>query len=272
MGDIRLSEDFLTILSGLGVLILSVWVFYLWRYLKAIMAHWKSRPVAVGIREPRPTKPPGSQRNPILFCLGTLIMFLGFALVIMFKERAFVWLILAGLLYLSALFFKCYYQTFSQGDKSVYSKRPRPTADPEQLLLFTHSSWIADRPGLFWFGVAFLPLGLGLTIIYADTCFLLLSVFGLIFLLQLWSFCQLNILTVTDQRTTMRTGLPADSLSEIPHVGVEKIRTYRTLFQRLYGTSTMIISGSNKEELIFHTKFPALVTGLIEEHSGRVLE
>ncbi len=271
MGDIRLSEDFLTILSGLGVLILSVWFFYLWRYLKAIITHWKGRSVSVGIRGPRPARQPWSQRNPILFCLGTLIIFFGFALVIVFKERSFVWLILTGILYLSALFFRCYYQTFSQTEKSE-PKRPRTTADPEQLLLFTHSSWIADRPGLFWLGVAFLPLGLGLTIIYADTYFMLLSVFGLIFLLQLWSFCQLNILTVTDQRTTMRTGLPADSLSEIPHTGVEKIRTYRTLFQRLFGTSTLIISGSNKEELIFHTKFPALVTGLIEEHSGRILE
>jgi len=252
-----------------GLVLLPWWLVYLWRSLHEVIKHWQNKSQKPEVEQPSPPKQPLLDRKPILFVIGTLIMLVGFALIILFRDNTFLWLVVAGILYLSALFFRCYFLTISQTERTLLSEgssRRPDTSDPEQLYLFIHSHWMFDRPGLFYTGFFFIPLGVFLALTSADMYLLLLSIYGLIFLLQVWSFSQLNILTVTDRRTTLLTGLPADDRIEIRHEEVTSLRTRRSPTQHLFRTWTLVIAGAEDQEMILHLKHPDLVTDLIKQY------
>ncbi len=253
-----------------GIALVPLWLHHMWKTIRALIEYWESkrgRPESGSGRERGSRQLAWMQRKGVLFFVGTFFLFSGVVLTILFKNRIFVPLIVSGMLFLSGLFFYCHFSTYSKKERSLFSVRANgafDTSEPEQLLLFTHPVWNFDNPLLFLTGVIFQLSGVALTFTYGDVFFLLLSAFGVVFWLHLWSFYQLNTVTITNKRTTLKQGFPADSTLEVLHSRVSTVQTSQGLLQRLCRVGTVVISSSDRPDMIVNLKNPEGVKDLIE--------
>ena len=165
------------------------------------------------------------------------MILLGIVLTIFSRSRLFLPVSVVGMIFLCGLFFHCFMVAYKRDEKVLFRRRARATTldgDPEQLLFFGHSPWIFDRPWLFLAGVLFVFLGIGLVVITRDVYLLLLSVFGIVFMLQVWSFWQLNSLTVTTERAIFQQAsqFSFDDASRHPRIiAIEDIHPPTPAFQ-----------------------------------------
>lgn len=69
---------------------------------------------------------------------------------------------------------------------------------------------------------------------------------GLIILLLWWIKCLGITLTVTNQRTTLRTGILSKYTNEVYHTDVRNVQIGQRFFQRIFGVGTIGISSSGE--------------------------
>jgi hypothetical protein len=240
-------------LIGLGILLLPWWLLKLWRTMGAIF----DTPKPVPLPKFRIDKvvPSGSfwLKGPLLFAIGALLTFLGFVCTIVFRNPQFLYLIIAGSLFLTGLFFYTYFTIFSTHEPSVHPER-----SPGLLQVYTHPDWLFQHPVFFVFGLANIPIGILCAFVYQDIYFALLGICGLVFLLHLWSFSQLNVLTITDRYLNLQTGLPSDGMLTIPIENIVHVQHSQGLVQRLLRTHTIRIVDHEGAELKLHTRLPHL--------------
>lgn len=79
-------------------------------------------------------------------------------------------------------------------------------------------------------------------------CVLLIAAFGLGLLIFLvwWLKCLGTTLTVTDQKTTLRTGLLSKNLNEVYHSDVRSIQVSQRFLQRVFGVGSVGISSAGQ--------------------------
>jgi uncharacterized membrane protein YdbT with pleckstrin-like domain len=80
---------------------------------------------------------------------------------------------------------------------------------------------------------------------------LLLSVVGvgLLIFLYWWLKCLGNTLTVTEQKTTLRTGILSKTINEVFHSDVRSIQVSQSLFQRIFGVGSIGISSAGQSSI-----------------------
>ena len=244
---------------GFGALLLPWWLFKLWQSLHAIF------------NTPKPPPPPKYHvhkvntsvsfwlRGSVLFTVGGLLTFLGFVCTIYFRNPQFLLLIIAGSLFLSGLFFHTYLFVFPDHERAQKKT-------PEHLQVYTHPYWLFQYPFFALFGLFNVFAGSICAYHYQDIYFMLLSIYGLVFLLHLWSFAQLNILTITDQTLKLYTGLPANGILTIPLHTIVDIQMTQPFYQRPFRVHKISIVDEQGAKLVLHTNLPHLFWGtLIEE-------
>lgn len=240
-------------LIAFACVVLPWWMLKLWRSLHLIL------------NTPKPTPPPKYHvhkvnqsvsfwfRGPVLFAVGGLLTFFGFICTIYFRNPEFLLLIIVGSLCLSGLFFYTYFWVFSTNEKSLDAHK-----NPGNLQVYTHPDWFFQNLPFVLFGLLNLIAGLVCAYIYQDVYLLLLSIYGLVFLLHLWSFSQLNILTITNLYLHMHTGLPASGILTIPIDTIVEIQHSQPLYQRLLKVHTIRIVDQDGAQLKVHTRLPHL--------------
>jgi hypothetical protein len=241
-----------------GVLFTGWWLLKLWQSMQAIA------------NAPKPIPPPQyhiQKVNPSisfwlkgssLFFVGGLLTFLGFVCTIFFRNPQFLTLIIVGSLFLTCLFFYTYFIVFS-GQKTLRT----PKKKPEFLQVYTHPDWLFQHPKFALFGFGNIIAGIVSAFIYQDVYFVLLSIYGLVFLLHLWSFSQLNILTITDQHIKLHTGLPVDGILTIPIATISNVHYSQPRLQRLLRIHTVSIVDQTGAKLVLYTRLPHLFWGTL---------
>jgi len=104
------------------------------------------------------------------------------------------------------------------------------------------------------------------TALLGDPVLLLLSVFGLVFLMHLWSFRQINTFIVTTRVTAVREGLPAERSRLIRHNDVQSMSIGRALMDRFFRVWWLEIDDGTGHPLRIKVKNPEDVKRLVEEH------
>lgn len=79
-------------------------------------------------------------------------------------------------------------------------------------------------------------------------CLLLVAAFGLgLFIFLYWRLkCMGITLSVTDQRTTLRTGILAKNINEVFHSDVRSIQVSQNFLQRIFGVGSIGISSAGQ--------------------------
>lgn len=194
-------------------------------------------------------------RGPFLFTVGGIITFLGFLLTIIFRNPQFLYLIILGSIFLSCLFFYTYFIVFSDQDRSIFANKM-----PENLQVYTHPDWLFQHKFFFGFGLINILAGVIAGYLLDDIYYVLFSIYGCVFLLHLWSFAQLNILTITDQTLNFHTGLPASGILTIPIHTITSVVQSQPFLQRLLRVYTVHITDNTGAKLTLHTRLPHLLT------------
>jgi uncharacterized membrane protein YdbT with pleckstrin-like domain len=91
-------------------------------------------------------------------------------------------------------------------------------------------------------------------------CLILVAAFGLGLLIFLfwWLKCMGVALIVTDQKTTLRTGILSKNITEVYHEDVRSIQVSQSLFQRICGVGSIGISSAGQSGVeISATGIPA---------------
>ena len=101
--------------------------------------------------------------------------------------------------------------------------------------------------------------------------FLLLCLIGIGFLLFLiwWLRTLSSTLVVTDQKTTLRTGLLSKNTDDVYHKDVRNIQVRQTFFQRIFGVGTIGISSAAQADMEIVAQGipnPCRVKEIIEKH------
>lgn len=125
----------------------------------------------------------------------------------------------------------------------------------EQVLLKAYPSMFRGRPFAFVL-CCLLALVAGL---------------GLVILIVWWLKCRATELTVTDRRTTLRTGLLSKHTTEVRHQDVRSIDVIQGIFQRLLGTGGIAIGSAGTAGIeISVTGLPApqRIADLIRQHQA----
>jgi len=247
------------------LLALPLWLAGLWRAARVMLV--KKDGAGRSWRLPRLTAN-GLTVRLKLFLIGTVVLFAGFLAVILFRDAVYAAVIAFGTLFLTGLFFACHFRNLSDDERQLFRSDPsgNPDLEPEEMLLLTHPVWMSEHPGLFALGLVFTLGGGVLTAWDGDPALLLMSVFGLVFLLHLWSFRQLNSLIVTNRLTALREGLPAEQIRLILHLDVVAVSVERTFLDRLFRVSSIEISDGSDDPVRIKLKNAGEVKRLIEEH------
>lgn len=82
-------------------------------------------------------------------------------------------------------------------------------------------------------------------------CVVLIAAFGLglVIFLVWWLKCLGTTLTVTDQKTTLRTGLLSRNINEVYHSDVRSIQVSQRFLQRLLGVGSVGISSAGQSSV-----------------------
>ena len=269
--------DLFTFIALGALALVPLWVHLIWKSLRSLIEYWEGKDKrseeTARIDWPRSDPSPWILRKRVLFFIGTLFLLAGFLLTISFKNRAFIPLIVAGILFLSLVFFYCYFSTYSKGERALLRARPNRElrqSGVEELLLFTPPVWFFDAPSQFLSGLFFQFLGIAFTYIYEDVFCLLLNVFGVAFLLQVWSFYQLNVLVVTNRRIILKQVFPDDRTMEILHAQVRDVQIQQDFSHRLCRVGgRLVISSPDQPDLAVVLQNPKTAQDLISDRIGR---
>lgn len=127
-----------------------------------------------------------------------------------------------------------------------------PAGDHEEILLEESPAMFGNHP--FWFSLC---LALSLVVV------------GLVILLIWRARCRGVVLTVTNKRTTLRTGIFSRTTNEIRHADVRDLIVHQGFFQRMMGVGALEISSAAHDDgdiLIEGLNDPEGVADLIREH------
>ena len=116
---------------------------------------------------------------------------------------------------------------------------------------------------MFLAGLFFVGLGLGLALISSDVYLLLLSVFGIVFMLQIWSFWQLNAFTVTTDRVIFQQAYSSIGTLVIHREHVTSLTVDQGIAQWVCRVCTLVI-GTLEEDVHVKLKHPGEVRGLVD--------
>lgn len=251
-----------------GLLLTPRWIRGLRRSIGALIEYLENRRQSgrTILRLTNAESGPWITRKPVLFFLGSMMILLGIVLTIFSRSRLFLPVSVVGMIFLCGLFFHCFMVAYKRDEKLLFHRKARATTldgDPEQLLFFGHPPWIFDRPWLFLAGVLFMFLGIGLVVITRDVYLLLLSVFGIVFMLQVWSFWQLNSFTVTTERAIFQQAYPTSGTLVINRKSVKSVTVDQSLPQRLCRVCTLVIETPD-EDIHVKLKHPREVRTLVE--------
>ena len=158
-----------------------------------------------------------------------------------------------------------YFVIFSREERALFSKQK--SMRQEKLMLFTHPAWFFHYPRFALLGSIFVIGGTVFSMTANDIYLALFAIYGLVFMLHLWSFTQLNLLTVTDRRISLRTGLPADSIIDMPLPQIATVQVTQSLIQRLFRVHTLKLTDLQGADLKLHVPFPNLITDLLPNSS-----
>ena len=211
---------------------------------------------------------PWLTRKSVLFRLGSLLILVGILLTIYFRSRTYLSLGVFGLFFLCGLFFWCFWSA-SRKDNPILLQpvRTRTQAShPEEMLFFGHSPWIFDRPLLCFTGLLFIFGGVAIALFTGDLYFLLLSVFGMVFMMQVWSFWQLNSFTMTTERAIFQQAYPSNASLVIPREQVTGLAFDQNFVQRVSGVCTLVIQTLD-EDIRVKLKHPKAVLKLIDRYA-----
>lgn len=110
---------------------------------------------------------------------------------------------------------------------------PPRASNAETTLLTVRPSMFRNNPVGFVIAVILIPvLGLGLAI-----------------LLIWWFRCHNTTLTVTNKRTSLRTGIISKHTREVRHTDVRFLEMKQGIFQRMMGVGTLCVSSAGQGEL-----------------------
>lgn len=129
-------------------------------------------------------------------------------------------------------------------------------SEDEPILYEAHPAMFRNNP--VWFVV----------------CVILIAAFGLglILLLVWWLKCLGTTLTVTNEQTTLRTGLLSKNTSDVFHENVRNIIVRQSFFQRLMGVGYVGISSAGQSGVEIEVNGlpdPDRVKELIDDHRGQ---
>lgn len=104
---------------------------------------------------------------------------------------------------------------------------------------------------------------------FVISCLLCLVGVGFVILLVWWLRCKGTQLTVTNERTRLRTGLLSKSITEVWHRDVRNVQLRQTFFQRILGVGYLGISSAGQggvEISVRGIPDPERVKELIDNH------
>ena len=96
-------------------------------------------------------------------------------------------------------------------------------------------------------------------------------VIGLIILLVWYLRCYGTRLTVTNKRTSLRTGILSKEINEVYHRDVRNVRLSQTFLQRVFGVGSLEISSAGQADVeiaVSGMPSPEKMKAIIDEHRG----
>lgn len=97
-------------------------------------------------------------------------------------------------------------------------------------------------------------------------------VVGIPFMLAWWLKCKGTVLTVTDEKTILRTGILSKHENEVYHSDVRNVQVKQNLFQRLFGVGSLGIASAGHGGMEIEASgipAPGKVKDLINTHRKR---
>jgi hypothetical protein len=174
---------------------------------------------------------------------------------------------LVGILGLSSLFFNRYVKGYTADERRFFRGDPQAASlrsGTEIPRLYRHPAWMFECPRLLATAHIFIVLGIVLTLATSDVYLLLLSAFGVIFYLQLWSFHQLNTVTITEQRILVQRRFPEETSIELTHDQIEEIWLRRTSLQRMAHAGTLVLTRADGPDVEVVLDHPEDVQAILE--------
>jgi len=130
---------------------------------------------------------------------------------------------------------------------------------PREIVLYEHS------PALFRSN----PIGFSLAVL------LCLVVVGFVILLVWWIKSRGTVLTVTNERTILRTGILSKSLDEVWHRDVRNVVLEQRPMQRLFDVGRIAVSSAGQDDFEIVAEgipFPGEVKRIIDESKLRAIQ
>jgi uncharacterized membrane protein YdbT with pleckstrin-like domain len=130
---------------------------------------------------------------------------------------------------------------------------------PREIVLYKHS------PSLFRSN----PIGFSLAVL------LCLVVVGIVILLVWWIRSRGTVLTVTNERTILRTGILSKSLNEVWHRDVRNVVLEQKPMQRLFDVGRIAVSSAGQDDVeisVDGIPFPGEVKRIIDESKLRAIQ
>ncbi len=137
-------------------------------------------------------------------------------------------------------------------------REAEPTG-PREIVLYKHS------PALFRSN----PIGFSLAVL---SC---LVVVGFVILLVWWIRSRGTVLTVTNERTILRTGILSKSLNEVWHRDVRNVVLEQKPMQRVFDVGRIAVSSAGQDDVeiaVDGIPFPGEVKRIIDESKLRAIQ
>ena len=139
----------------------------------------------------------------------------------------------------------------------IESHAPAPAAAAERIetdAIVTHPAMFWNRPVLFLLCVVLCFFGIG---------FLILGIW--------WLHCRCTSLSITNRRSTLRTGILAKHTTEVRHSDIRNLSVRQNFLQRLFGVGTIGISSAGQadiEIIVSGIPSPQKIAGVIRKYQG----
>ncbi len=121
------------------------------------------------------------------------------------------------------------------------------TSSGEVVLAVEHPTMFRNQPFLYSLFMLLIVGGVGLSLYLGVFWPLFLCVAGLASFFVWWVSSQSTEVTITDQRTVLRTGLLNKFTNEIRHADVRNIQIKQSFFQRIMGVGMLSVSSAAQD-------------------------
>lgn len=106
------------------------------------------------------------------------------------------------------------------------------TEQSEQTLITEHPSMFRNRPILFIFFCILIPFGIGLLF------------------LGIWYLrCVCTTLSISNKRTTLRSGILSKHTTEVRHQDIRNLAISQSIFQRMFNVGTIALSSAGQADM-----------------------